>query len=277
VISDDEGLRAILRYDEDSWRIIDARQTHSHVDQGPRVEQDVYALLGGGPYETLWVSTFHIHRRLSRQFRVGRVFLAGDAAHLNSPAGGQGLNGGIQDAHNLSWKLARALRGGRESLLDSYEGERRYTIEETLNPATDRLTKAVLTSSKSRRAIEIWLASLSLKLPWLHRKFVRSLTMLDSPYPGSRVLPFGANIAPDYVLSDGRRLYDRLFPNAVLCSIEREPVAVDVPWLESIGVRRFGRYKPGEAVLFRPDGYVAWEGRSTDRVVAEAVKNALGV
>jgi 2-polyprenyl-6-methoxyphenol hydroxylase-like FAD-dependent oxidoreductase len=73
-----------------------------------------------------WSSFFRISMRLAAKYRVGRAFLAGDAAHIHPPTGGQGMNTGIQDAYNLAWKLALVLRGGaRESLLDSYEIERR--------------------------------------------------------------------------------------------------------------------------------------------------------
>ncbi|MGB3633223.1 MAG: FAD-dependent monooxygenase [Rubrobacteraceae bacterium] len=72
-----------------------------------------------------WSSIYRTHRRMTERFRVGRVFLAGDAAHIHSPAGGQGMNTGIGDAYNLGWKLASVVKGhARESLLDSYEAER---------------------------------------------------------------------------------------------------------------------------------------------------------
>jgi 2-polyprenyl-6-methoxyphenol hydroxylase-like FAD-dependent oxidoreductase len=73
-----------------------------------------------------WSSLFRISMRLAKQYRQGRVFIAGDAAHIHPPTGGQGMNTGIQDAYNLAWKLALVLRGvAPESLLDSYEAERR--------------------------------------------------------------------------------------------------------------------------------------------------------
>jgi hypothetical protein len=76
-------------------------------------------------YDPEWMIRFRLHERLASQFRVARVFLAGDAAHIHTPAGGQGMNTGIQDAHNLAWKLALVLRGrGGERLLDSYHAER---------------------------------------------------------------------------------------------------------------------------------------------------------
>lgn len=72
-----------------------------------------------------WNSVYRTHHRIAERFRVGRVFLVGDAAHIHSPAGGQGMNTGIGDAFNLGWKLALVVKGGaHETLLDSYEAER---------------------------------------------------------------------------------------------------------------------------------------------------------
>ena len=71
-----------------------------------------------------WFSTYHVHHRVARRFRDGRAFLLGDAAHIHSPAGGQGMNTGIGDAINLAWKLKAALDGAPDVLLDSYETER---------------------------------------------------------------------------------------------------------------------------------------------------------
>jgi hypothetical protein len=72
-----------------------------------------------------WFSTYHVHHRVADRFQRGRVFLAGDAAHVHSPVGGQGMNTGIGDAVNLAWKLAAVLRGRADpALLDTYEPER---------------------------------------------------------------------------------------------------------------------------------------------------------
>jgi len=77
-------------------------------------------------HEASWLSHFRFNRRMVDRYRVGRVFVAGDAAHVHSPAGGQGMNTGVQDAYNLGWKLAAVLQGkAPEALLDSYERERR--------------------------------------------------------------------------------------------------------------------------------------------------------
>ncbi|MBS0377806.1 MAG: FAD-dependent monooxygenase [Proteobacteria bacterium] len=86
-----------------------------------------------------WFSTYHVHHRVSEHFRLGRAFLLGDAAHIHSPAGGQGMNTGIGDAVNLAWKLATVLRGeAPATLLDSYEPERRQFAQKLVD-TTDRV------------------------------------------------------------------------------------------------------------------------------------------
>src|SRR5690606_5628497 len=78
-----------------------------------------------GMHDARWLSRFHSDERQAPEYRVGRVFLAGDAAHVHSPAGGQGMNTGLQDAANLGWKLAAVLHGrAPEGLLDTYQAER---------------------------------------------------------------------------------------------------------------------------------------------------------
>lgn len=83
-----------------------------------------------------WASAYEMNARLAARYRVGRIFLAGDAAHIHPPTGGQGLNTSVQDAYNLGWKLAAVLRGGPDDLLDSYESERRPVAEDMLGLST---------------------------------------------------------------------------------------------------------------------------------------------
>ncbi len=94
-------------------------------------------------YDPVWLTSFRIHRRMVDRYRVGRVFLAGDAAHIHSPAGGQGMNTGIQDAFNLAWKLALVANGAAgEELLDTYHAER-YGVARAVLRATDIGTRMI--------------------------------------------------------------------------------------------------------------------------------------
>ena len=104
-----------------------------------------------------WFSTYHVHHRVAEHFRVGRVFIAGDAGHVHSPAGGQGMNTGIGDAVNLSWKLGAVLSGtAPESILDSYEPER-IEFAKVLVHSTDRAFRAVVGTNLQSRAIRRFL------------------------------------------------------------------------------------------------------------------------
>jgi len=99
---------------------------------------------GARVHDPAWIAKFRFHGRIVPHYRVGRVFLAGDAAHIHSPVGGQGMNMGIQDAYNLAWKLALVVRGvARPSILESYEPERRPVARATVT-GTDRGTKAMM-------------------------------------------------------------------------------------------------------------------------------------
>ncbi|NEX64852.1 FAD-dependent monooxygenase [Noviherbaspirillum galbum] len=103
------------------------------------IHQDAIRSLGISVSTVNWFSTYHVHHRISSRFRVGRCFLAGDAAHVHSPAGGQGMNTGIADAANLAWKLAAVLHGqAGAGILDSYEAERRAFARQLVD-TTDRV------------------------------------------------------------------------------------------------------------------------------------------
>ncbi|MFB7371661.1 FAD-dependent oxidoreductase [Streptomyces sp. NPDC056222] len=118
----------------DGWyRVMGWDRTRQVPDSEPVDLEEVRTIarraLGSdyGMHDARWISRFHSDERQAPSYRVGRVFLAGDAAHVHSPAGGQGMNTGLQDAANLSWKLAAVLRGESpdpEALLDSYQSER---------------------------------------------------------------------------------------------------------------------------------------------------------
>jgi 2-polyprenyl-6-methoxyphenol hydroxylase-like FAD-dependent oxidoreductase len=112
-----------------------------------------------------WFSTYHVHHRVANRFRLGRIFLAGDAGHVHSPAGGQGMNTGIGDAVNLSWKLAEVLKGKADAaILDTYEIERR-SFALKLVSTTDRLFRIAVQQSIPGEIVRTML--LPHLLPWL--------------------------------------------------------------------------------------------------------------
>jgi 2-polyprenyl-6-methoxyphenol hydroxylase-like FAD-dependent oxidoreductase len=127
------------------------------------VRPSAEAALGVRVEHTNWFATYRIHHRVADKFRVGRCFLVGDAGHLHSPAGGQGMNTGIGDAFNLAWKLAMVWKGAAdESILNTYEAERR-PFALTLVATTDRVFRFLAASSWLTRFLRIWVA------PWIFR------------------------------------------------------------------------------------------------------------
>src|SRR5262245_28841347 len=102
-----------------------------------------------------WFSTYHVHHRVADRFRSGRAFLLGDAAHVHSPVGGQGMNTGVGDAVNFAWKLAAVLhRRADDRILDSYEPER-MAFARRLVATTDQAFTGVTSSTVSARALRL--------------------------------------------------------------------------------------------------------------------------
>lgn len=139
-----------------------------------------------------WIIGFRIHHRLASRYRVDRVFIAGDAAHIHSPVGGQGMNTGIQDAHNLAWKLALVSRGvAHPRLLDSYEAERRPIAEELLRN-TDRAMRAAGKVVPLRHPLALslrnGLMSLVSSLDFVRNNMAQAVSMVDRNYRDSALV-----------------------------------------------------------------------------------------
>ncbi|HLX07095.1 MAG TPA: FAD-dependent monooxygenase [Thermoanaerobaculia bacterium] len=133
-----------------------------------------------------WASQFRIHRRLADHFRRDRVFLAGDAAHLHSFTGGQGIATGIQDAFNLAWKLARVSGGAADGLLDTYEEERRPQAQAVLRQ-TDQIIRLFTATRPPASWIREWLVLPILRLPSLQKRFFGRFAQLHVSYRGTRL------------------------------------------------------------------------------------------
>src|SRR6266403_4119669 len=136
-----------------------------------------------------WFSTYRVHHRVAERFREGREFLLGDAAHIHSPVGGQGMNTGIGDAVNLAWKLAAVLHGrGKPSLLDSYEPER-IAFARRLVATTDRAFTGVTSSGAIARLIRLRIAPLLapqiFAFPTMRRFMFRTVSQTAVNYRGS--------------------------------------------------------------------------------------------
>ncbi len=135
-----------------------------------------------------WRARFSIHCRQVRAYRSGRVFLAGDAAHIHSPFGGQGMNTGIQDAHNLAWKLALVEKGlFRPEVLDSYQAER-HSVGEALLRATDLATRVATLKSPVARRVRNRVTQFLASLEVIQERIMRGVAELDLEYDKSPIV-----------------------------------------------------------------------------------------
>ena len=193
-VSTPDGNITAIRVSPHMWRLlstIDA-QTISAISPQALVQERAHLVLGPGPgpVRCLWEDTFHVHSRIATAWRRGRVMLAGDAAHINSPAGGQGMNCGLHDAHNLAWKLGQAVRrnGNAQVLLQSYEAERRDAFIHGVQKTSHFLTRMVILASPWVRNCFLLVARLAMHWPWAKRRLLARMGMLDTTYQNSPLL-----------------------------------------------------------------------------------------
>jgi hypothetical protein len=265
----DRGALAALRVSRGVWRLIFDVEGDDVGDLAPRVEE----VLGAGPFEVCWSSTFRIHRRAAPRFHEGRVAIAGDAAHLVSPAGGQGMNSGIEDANDLAWTLAEALRGGDpEALLAAWDAERRGAVLGTVAHTTDVLTRGFLLAPAFVRGLSIRAAMKAFETPSLRRRVLMRLAMLDGRYTSGRVAGAGGLRAPNVRWGEGR-VHDLAIRAPVVFRFGEHAPEVGGHLAGAALARAWGA-RMGELAMLRPDGYLGYLGPDPDalaRCVGSAV------
>ncbi|WP_067793100.1 FAD-dependent monooxygenase [Actinomadura formosensis] len=164
-----------------------------------------------GGHDITWHSRFELSHGVADRYRRGRVFLAGDAAHVHSPVGGQGLNTGVQEAHNLMWKIAAADRldaAAAERLLDTYEAERR-AIARGMVRGTARATRVMTLDLPLARVLRTVLAPRVIGRPSVQARLGRRVGMLETAYRTDG-LGYAGHRMPNPELRSGGRLYGRL-------------------------------------------------------------------
>ena len=249
----------------------------------PAVQAIVDEFTGGGLRlrDPAWVSDFRLSHRLADRYRSGRVFLAGDAAHVHSPAGGQGMNVGIQDAVNLGWKLAMVARGtASHDLLDSYEPERR-PVGRALLRYTDRLFTLAMTTrppvSTLRTTIAPYALPLATRLRPLRAAAFRRIADLDVTYRHSPAVQDARTIRRP---AAGDRLPDARTQSGTLHSLIASPGfhlllagPVDAVAHLALAVHRLEpgdqawttlRVRTAAQILVRPDGHIAYRADEAD-------------
>ncbi len=242
-----------------------------------------------GIHSPTFISRFTDMTRQAASYREGRVLLAGDAAHVHAPDGGQGLNTGVQDAVNLGWKLAQVVNGtSPESLLDTYHAER--------HPVAARVLRTTMAHVALRRQDERTEAL---------RETIAELLGADEARNGFAAMMFGLDVR--YDLGEGHPLLGRRMPDLDLLTADGplrvfellhdarpvllnlgEPGGFDVtPWADRVQtidaeydgpweLPAIGAVPAPTAVLIRPDGHVAWVGELTEPGLAEALTTWFG-
>jgi 2-polyprenyl-6-methoxyphenol hydroxylase-like FAD-dependent oxidoreductase len=196
-------------------------QMMSRGEPAEAIEVAIQRVSGCPVTQIVWSSMYRPAVRMVDHLRVGRIFLAGDAAHLHPPTGGQGLNTGVQDAYNLGWKLAHVLRGGPQSLLDTYESERLPVAAAVLGRSKHIYRTGSLKRGEATNQLR------------LHYR----TSALSSGKPFGRLHP--GDRMPDLRLADGARLFEQMRGTHATEFITRD----------------------GTRILIRPDGYIGSIGR----------------
>jgi 2-polyprenyl-6-methoxyphenol hydroxylase-like FAD-dependent oxidoreductase len=254
----------------------------AHPTPDPTIA-DVQSLIeqraGGGfaASDPVWLTNFRINERKVSNYRYGRVFLAGDAAHIHSTAGGQGMNTGMQDAFNLAWKLAMVVHGdARESLLDSYSPERNAVGEMVLRNAT-RLTDVATLTNPAAQAARNLVARFMLGFHAVQNVMVTTMSEIDIAYsksPLSSGRHAGARWAPQHYA--GSPPGGGSSPRFVLYAADTgkaAPLLAKFPTL----VEDAPRQPPDQTMyVVRPDGYVGLSTGADDWSGVESYLKQLG-
>ncbi|MFC5829644.1 FAD-dependent monooxygenase [Nonomuraea insulae] len=295
-----DGVLVLVSLPGGELRVFADATTAGALDTAPGVEDLQRLADERAPYrleikDLRWSTRFPVHMRQAAAYRSGRCLLAGDAAHVHSPAGGQGLNTGIQDAANLGWKLALILNGhgDAEQLLDSYEAERSPVAAQVLRAAHQQ-TRLWTVRSPVARFLRDTLLGLLGSAGLLERRFVPALTQDDLDYSKSPVVgsrggrrAIGARGLPDVtvtplrggdpvllssLLADPRHtllVMPGMDPLTLLPDLEplsdrvvprvlvSKGSAYGEPYRVPGGFAAQGPLRGAKLILVRPDGYVA--------------------
>jgi 3-(3-hydroxy-phenyl)propionate hydroxylase len=290
---DDKGIHSLSRLEDGPVRVL---VTEQHVGQTSEptlrdLSEALIAVFGTdyGIHSPTWISRFTDLARQAASYRDRRVLLAGDAAHVHSPAGGQGLNIGVQDAVNLGWKLAQVVnQTSPESFLDTYHAERHPVGARVLQ---NTMAQTALMGSGARiDALRDTMSEL-LSMDEPRKRFAAMMSGLDIHYDLGEGHPLLGRRLPDLdlVTANGPLRVFTLLHDArpVLLNLG-EPGGFDItPWADRVRLIDaeyvgkwelpvFGGVTAPTAVLIRPDGYVAWVGDGTDLGLPEALSTWFG-
>ncbi|MBD9702784.1 FAD-dependent monooxygenase [Streptomyces sp. ID01-12c] len=272
-----DAFAFIAPFGDGYHRVIGWHRGHDVPDSEPleldEVREITRLALGRdyGMRDARWMSRFHCDERQAPAYRVGRVFLAGDAAHVHTPAGGQGMNTGLQDAANLGWKLAAVLQGHADpALLDSYQAER-HPVGRAVLRSSGGIVRLAMAKSPWALALRAALTTFVNHVPPARARALGQITGIGYTYPAPRGAHrlVGTRV-PDVALTTGR-LYESLRGGRFVLITPR---GTDRPALLGARENRLGvaawTSDRRTTVLVRPDGYVAWAAEGADGAAVEA-------
>ncbi len=242
-----------------------------------------------GVHSPTWISRFSDLSRQAASYRDGRVLLAGDAAHVHPPQGGQGLNTGVQDAVNLGWKLAQVVNQvSPESLLDTYQDERHPVGARVLHNTMAQV--ALATPDDRHQALRETVTDL-LSMDEPRRRIAGMISALDIHYDLGEGHPLLGRRMPDLDLhtADGpTRVFTLLHDARPVLLALGDPTGFDLtPWADRVDsvvgtydgpweLPVIGEVAAPPTVLIRPDGHVAWTGDLTDPALTQALETWFG-
>ena len=292
---DADGIHGIGKVEEDGRRLSRVVITERQLVPGEPTFRDLSEGLIGvygtdfGAHSPKWVSRFTDLARQAARYRDRRVLLAGDAAHVHAPVGGQGLNIGVQDAVNLGWKLAQVIKkSAPESLLDTYHAERHPIAARVLQTTMAQIALR-RTDDRTKALQNIFGELLALDEP--RKRIAAMMTGLDLRYDFGEGHPLLGRRMPDLDLISAKgplQLFSLLHrARPVLLNLD-EAGALDIaPWRDRVQLidaqftgnwelPALGCVPAPAAVLIRPDGYVVWVGDRTQQGLAEALTSWFG-
>ncbi|MGW4897075.1 FAD-dependent monooxygenase [Kitasatospora sp. NPDC004240] len=276
--ANEDGFAFVVPFGDGWYRVI-AWDRHGSRPDGtaPSVERiaDIARRALGedyGLHDARWTSTFHSDERQAPNYRSGRVFLAGDAAHCHSPAGGQGMNTGLQDAANLSWKLAAAVQGrASDALLDTYQAER-HPVGRAALRTSGALVRLALAKSVPARALRGTLTALADHLDPVADRGAHTVSGIDIRYAAPKDShPLVGRRVPDLRLTaleeprEGEppapeRLYEALRAGRFVL-VSNDELSAAEPWSDRLVTAApadpHGKLRD-TVLLVRPDGHTAW-------------------
>ncbi len=291
---DERGVNGLGKLEDGKRVRVVLNEPHVRQADDPTLDElrDALIALYGtdfGVHDVRWLSRFSDAARQAASYRARRVLLAGDAAHVHSPAGGQGLNIGVQDAVNLGWKLAQVVNGtSREGLLDTYQAER-HPIAARVLKSTMAQTALNRGDERMKALHEIMADVLSMAEP--RKRYAGMMSGLDIHYDLGGGHPLLGRRMPDLDLateSGPRRVFSLLHDARPALLNLGEPGSfelgswsarvqlLDAQYVGPWDLPVIGAVTAPSAVLIRPDGYVAWVGDSTQLGLREALTTWFG-